>query len=94
MGEPLFAVDREVGDVADLAKRFHQVIGGISVIFDDQETHDESTVSRIGDFPYGRSMLDYTNHSVTTSSCPDLGLGSFLSPKCARGGEVAPPPLD
>src|SRR5262249_1149240 len=94
MREPLLAVDREVGDVADLAKRLHQVIGGISVIFDDQETHDESTVSRIGDFPYGRSMLDYPNHSVTTLSCPDLGTGTFLGPKRARGGEVAPPPLD
>jgi hypothetical protein len=55
MGESLLAVDREVGDVADLAECLHQVIGGISVVFDDQETHDESTVSRIGDRPYGRA---------------------------------------
>src|ERR1700745_1333840 len=94
MGESLLAVDREIGDVTDLAECLHQVIGGISVGFDDQETNDESTVSRIGDVPYGTRMLDFTNHSCTISTCPDLGLGASQSPKRSRGGEVAPPPLD
>ena len=53
MGEALLAVGRQVGDVADLAKGLHQVVGGIAVVFDDQETHDESTVSRISDVPRG-----------------------------------------
>jgi hypothetical protein len=42
----------------DLAECLHQVIGGIPVVFDDQETHDEPTVSRISDVLYGRSILD------------------------------------
>jgi hypothetical protein len=58
MGESLLAVDCQLGDMPDLAECLHQVIGGIPVVFDDQETHDEPTVSRISDVLYGRSILD------------------------------------
>ena len=45
------------GDVADLAKRLGQIIGGIAVVFDDQQPHDEPVVSRIGDVPGERDVL-------------------------------------
>src|SRR5262249_8556172 len=92
VGEPLLAVDGEIGDVADFAERLRQVIGGISVIFDDQETHDESTVSRIGGVSYGKRMLDCTNHSGTISSCPDLGPVRFPQARNVRGAASAPRP--
>src|SRR6266699_3818776 len=28
-----------IGDITDFAKRLHQIIGGLAVVFDDQEAH-------------------------------------------------------
>jgi hypothetical protein len=40
----------------DLTERLGQIVGGVAVVFDDQETHDEPTVSRIRDFPGGGTL--------------------------------------
>ena len=57
VGEALLTVGRQIGDVADLAKGLGQVVGGIAIVFDDQETHDELAVSGISDFPRGGIVL-------------------------------------
>ena len=42
MREAVLAVAGEVGHVADLAERLHQVVGGITIVFDNQQTHPDS----------------------------------------------------
>ena len=37
--EPLLAVRRLVGDMADLAEGLDQIVGGVAVVFDDQQAH-------------------------------------------------------
>ena len=49
VSEPFLAIHCQIGNMADLAECLYQVVGGIAVIFDDEKTHDESTVSRISD---------------------------------------------
>jgi hypothetical protein len=41
----------------DLAKRLGQVVGGVAIVFDDQETHDEMAVSRVRDLSRGGNLL-------------------------------------
>ena len=50
MREPLLAVARKVGDMADLAEGLDQVVGGVAVVFDDQEAHGDPALS-IGPLP-------------------------------------------
>jgi hypothetical protein len=56
LGEALLAICRQVGDMSDLTERLGQIVGRVAVVFDDQETHDEPTVSRISDFPRGGTV--------------------------------------
>jgi hypothetical protein len=51
VSEPFLAIGGKVGDVADLAERLGEILGGIAIVFDDEQTHDEAAISRIGDFP-------------------------------------------
>ena len=37
--EAFLAVAGEIGDVADFAKRLHEIVGGLAVVFDDQKAH-------------------------------------------------------
>ena len=41
--EPFLAVGGEVGHMPDLAEGLDQIVGGIAVVFDDQETHGDPT---------------------------------------------------
>ncbi len=50
--EPLLAVGGEVGNVPDLAEGLDQIVGGIAIVFDDQQTHDGPAISTVGAFPH------------------------------------------
>ena len=52
MREPLLAVGGKVGNVPDLTEGLDQIIGGIAIVFDDQETHDGPAISTVGAFPH------------------------------------------
>src|SRR5262249_56994622 len=73
-----------------------QIVGGVAIVFDDQETHDESAVSWISDVPRRGTVLDCTNHSGTISKCP--GVGPRGDRPCQRekceGWRFDPPPLN
>jgi hypothetical protein len=56
LSEAFLAICRKVGDMPDFTERLGQIVGGVAVVFDDQETHDEPTVSRIRDFPGGGTL--------------------------------------
>src|SRR5262249_60765123 len=86
MGEAFLAVGGQVGHMPDLAECLRQIVGGVAVVFDDQETHDECAVSRISDVPRGGTILDCTNHSGTISQCPWRRPGRPLRARNARGG--------
>ena len=43
--EPLLAVAGELGNVANLAERLHEVVGGITIVFDNQQTHSASILT-------------------------------------------------
>src|SRR5262249_3611330 len=96
VGESLLAVGRQVGDMPDLAECLRQIVGGVAIVFDDQETHDESAVSWISDVPRRGTVLDCTNHSGTISKCP--GVGPRGDRPCQRekceGRRFDPPPLN
>src|SRR5262249_59367204 len=80
----------------DLAECLRQIGGGVAVVLDDQETHDESAVSWISDVPRRGTVLDCTNHSVTISKCPGVGPwgdGPSQREKC-EGRRFDPPPLN
>src|SRR5262249_10517639 len=85
---------RQVGDMPDLAECFRQIVGGVAVVFDDQETHDESAVSWISDVPRGGTILDCTNHSGTISKCPGVGPKQERRPEKCEGRRFDPPPLN
>ena len=96
VGESLLAVGRQVGDMPDLAECLRQIVGGVAIVFDDQETHDESAVSWISDVPRRGTVLDCTNHSGTISKCPGVGPrgdGPSQREKC-EGRRFDPPPLN
>src|SRR5215472_11026200 len=80
----------------DLAECLRQIVGGVAVVFDDQETHDEPAVSWISDVPRRGTVLDCTNHSGTISKCP--GVGPRGDRPCQRekceGRRFDPPPLN
>ena len=38
----------------DLPKGLHEIVGGIAIVFDDQETHGEPAISRISAIPHGK----------------------------------------
>src|SRR6476659_262990 len=63
MSEALFAVSRDIGHMANLAEGLGDVVGGVAVVFDDQETHDEVAVAWVRIRPGGRIGLRGTNHS-------------------------------
>src|SRR5262249_12893598 len=94
MGESFLAVGRQVGDMPDLAECLRQIVGGVAVVFDDQETHDESAVSWISDVPRGGTILDCTNHSGTISQCPGVGPKRERRPEKCEGRRFDPPPLN
>jgi adenine deaminase len=40
--EAFLAVGRAIGDVADLAERLHQIVGGVAVVLDNEKAHGRS----------------------------------------------------
>ena len=46
--QTFLAIAGEIGDVADFAKRLHQVVGGLTVVFDDQQSHLGVGCSQLG----------------------------------------------
>ena len=89
--EALLAVGREIGHVADLAEGLDQVVGGVAVVFDDQETHDGSAIFTVWDFPQRDALqscefiIAGTRRQVAERMDAPRG---WL--KRARGGGVSP----
>src|SRR5262249_7362943 len=77
-----------------LAECLGQIVGGVAVVFDDQQTHDESAVSWISDVPRRGTILDCTNHSGTISNCPSVGKGGPRQREKCEGRQFDPPPLN
>src|SRR6516165_8377855 len=80
--------------MSDLAECLRQIVGGVAIVFDDKETHDESAVSRISDVPRRGTVLDCTNHSGTISKCPGVGPKRERRPEKCEGRRFDPPPLN
>jgi hypothetical protein len=55
--------------MADLAKSLGEIVGGIAIVFYDQETHGKLIVSRIGDIARKRSMIGWAYHSGHPLHC-------------------------
>ena len=47
-GQAVLAVGGGVGDMADLAERLDQIVGGVAVVLDDQKAHGDPIRLRIG----------------------------------------------
>src|SRR5262249_3642736 len=77
-----------------LGECFGQIGGGVAVVFDEQQTHDESAVSWISDVPRRGTILDCTNHSGTISNCPSVGKGGPRQREKCEGRRFDPPPLN
>src|SRR5262249_57765999 len=80
----------------DLAECLGQIVGGVAVVFDDQQTHDESAVSWISDVPRRGTILDCISHSGTISKWPGVepGRGGPRQREKCEGRRFDPPPLD
>ena len=57
MRQSFLAVGGEIRDMTDLAKSLREVVGGIAVVFDDQQTHDGPAIPTVSPFPRGGSMV-------------------------------------
>jgi hypothetical protein len=44
--QALLAVGRAIGDMADLAERLDQIIGGVAVVLDDEKAHGRSPLKK------------------------------------------------
>src|SRR5688500_14612502 len=93
MGEALLAVSRHGGDMPYWGTCLRQAIGGIAVVFDDQEPHDRAASSEI-DLPRGGGVRDRANHGTRLyQSIRAKGAGANISPtrpENTRGGGCTP----
>src|SRR5262249_9370965 len=98
MRQPFLAVAGEIRNMTDLAKRLREIIGGIAVIFDDQETHDEPAILSVAGLPCRRLMQRWLDHNTISRTIPEKRYGStatapgVVSRKARGAAGLTPPP--
>ncbi len=85
MREPFLAVGRVLGDVADLAEGLDQVVGGVAVVFDDQEAHGDPVRS----LPYVRPRSGNVCAAIVMATVPETG--AALRPVPADPAQASAP---
>ena len=79
--QALLAIAGEIGDMADFTKRLDQIVGGLAVVFDDQQAHLR------GSCGHG-NVLSLT---MARPPCTCKATGSSLDEVKKAGGEAGGP---